>query len=222
MTVKTARPYFQPGEFLDKVEAHTAAMNPTQAPFPSNQPALKLSRRSVTTSPLEGGSTTAPFETMAQRDIASDLAALQEREANLREYEVRLRAWQDELDARAGQPSFGATGAPFPRASSQSPFSESDLAAAWQKFHRARALLEAEQNQMRDERMVMRDTEARLRAREAALAEREAKLKEREMLLTITVGAAEKAAEPTPEPEKPMSTIQRLTQAPWAVFKSGK
>ncbi len=192
-------------------------MNPTQSPFPFTQPALKLSRRAA--NPTSGEPTAAPFDFSATQ-VAADLAALQEREANLREYEARLRAWQDRLDAAAGQPA-AATNVPFAKPSSQPPFqSDEALSAAWEKFHRARALLEAEQNQLRDDRMAFRDAEANLREREAALEARETRLKERELLLTIAVGEEEKREAAVEE--KPRSAIQRLTQAPWAVFKSTK
>jgi DNA repair exonuclease SbcCD ATPase subunit len=191
-------------------------MNPTNSQFPNAQPALKLTRRA----PTAAGLTATPFSTGAQREIAADLAALEEREANLREYEARLRAWQEQLDAASGQPASAVTNAPFLRPSSQTPFqSDAALSAAWEKFHRAQALFEAEQNQVRDDRMALRDAEANLRRREEALEAREARLKERELLLTTAVGAE---AKPEEEAKKPVSAMQRLTQAPWAVFKSGK
>jgi hypothetical protein len=81
---------------------------------------------------------------VAQMELAADMEALREREANLREYEKRLRAWQEQLDSRAAQsaPAPGS-GTPFVQGVSQLPFSsDSLLASSWEKFHRARALLE--------------------------------------------------------------------------------
>lgn len=153
--------------------------------------------------------------------LAADLEALREREANLRDYEVRLRAWQTQLDAATTHPhpAAGVTATPFARSSSNSPFAgDTSLEAAWAKFHRARSLLEAEQNQMRDDRIALRALEASLKEREADLARREALLAEQQQQLAeIIAGAQDK---------KLLSTVQRLTQAPFlvakAAFKSSK
>ena len=194
-------------------------MNPTQSPFSSAQPALKLVRRSSSTA--RSGETVAPFDLGAQRELAVDLAALQEREANLREYEARLRTWQEQLDAAAGQVLSGPTTAPFGRSASGAPFqAEPALASAWEKFHRSQALFEAEKNQVRDDRMALREAEANLRRREEELDAREARLSERERL--AAEAAIVEAGPKAEEIKKPVSAMQRLTQAPWAVFKSAK
>lgn len=197
-------------------------MNPTQAPFPMSQPALKLTRRSVARGSSDGSTT--PFAGESTSDIAVELATLQEREANLRAYEQRLRAWQDELDARAAQPASTPTAAPFLRTANQTSaegLTDAALQAAWEKFHRARALLESEQNQMRDDRMALRDAQAQLREREATLDAREAALTERERRVAEVADSAVTAVEPAPETTKPKSALARLTQAPWGMFKSG-
>jgi len=149
--------------------------------------------------------------------LAADLDALREREMNLRDYESRLRNWQSQLDAAlVKQPSATAgSGSPFPRAGSGSPFaSDTSLEAAWEKFHRAHALLEAEQHQMRDDRIVLREMELALKRREAELAQREEIVAERERLLAEALERS------------PASTVQRLTQAPFvaakAIFSSRK
>lgn len=145
--------------------------------------------------------------------LAADLEALREREENLRKYEVRLREWQAQLDATVAA---GGSASPFMRSASENPSpgstpADSALEAAWAKFHRARALLEAEQNQLRDDRLALRDMEQMLKQREADLAEREARVAQRE---------AELATRPAP------SAVQRLTQAPFlaakAVFRTGR
>lgn len=182
----------------------------TPAPFPGSSPALKLARRS---SPMPAELPAAEGEMSAQ--VAADLEALREREMNLRDYEARLRAWQAQLDdaatrspAAAGHGMAGS-GAPFSRTASGSPFvAEPALQAAWEKFHRARALLEAEQNQMRDDRIVLRETELSLKRREAELAQREAALAQRESLLLAAIERT------------PSSTVQRLTQAPFEAAKA--
>lgn len=158
------------------------------------------------------------LETETRRQLESDFEALRERESNLQRYEARLRTWQEQLDGRSGGNNNGATAA-----SSSAPFggthsataTDSEICAAWDKFHRARALLQAEQNQLRDERMAFRDAKADLERRETDLATRETKLAERELLLKIAVGAT------TGEEEKKSpSAMKRLTSAPLHAAKS--
>lgn len=158
-------------------------------------------------------------QTAAQREIAGDLEALRERESNLREYEARLRAWQAQLDERAAKPATGSE-APFMQGVSQLPFSsDSLLASSWEKFHRARAILESEQKQMRDERMMMREAELSLKRKEADLAAREEMLAPREKQLNAPAPASE-------EIKKSQSAMERLTSAPFraarSAFKSDK
>lgn len=186
----------------------------TTAPFNPATPALKLPRRSSTTT--EAPAPEVHNELAGQ--LAADLETLREREENLRKYEVRLREWQAQLDATVAQTARGSA-TPFPRPLSSNPFAaqgspmDPALEAAWSKFHRARALLEAEQNQLRDDRLAMRDFQAALDRRAAELAAREAAVAEREEAL---------AAQNSPAP----SAMQRLTQAPFlaakAVFRSSR
>jgi hypothetical protein len=149
----------------------------------------------------------------AQAELAADLEALRERETNLREYEERLRSWQAQLDARVG-PGGAApgSGTPFIQGVSQMPFSsDSLLASSWEKFHRARAILESEQKQMRDERMMMREAEVSMKRRELALADREERLAARE----------KKVVAPEPKEKKPPTAMERLTKGPFFGTRSG-
>ena len=125
-----------------------------------------------------------------QRQLEMDFEALREREANLRQYEARLRGWQEQLDARSGNAD-GAGGAGFGNSATAPAATDAELCAAWEKFHRARALLQAEQNQLRDDRMAHHDHLQEIKRREEELAAREKRLAERELLLTIAVGAQE-------------------------------
>lgn len=198
-------------------------MNTTTTPFPPAAPALKLPRRAATTT--ECAPTPAELETRRQLD--ADLAELRERESNLREYEARLRAWQDQLDADVVIPKAApvrqASGTPFSGGSSHG-LGASELQAAWEKFHRAHAILEAEQRQMKIDRIVTQENESTLQRREAELAAREASIAERERVLEEALAAA--AAQAQAEEAKPLSAMQRLTQAPFmaakSVFKSAK
>lgn len=160
------------------------------------------------------------FSTEMSGQLAADLQTLREQEMNLRDYETRLRNWQAQIDAALMKPPVVAvtgSGSPFMRPASSSPFSmggEGSLEAAWEKFHRARGLLEAEQHQMRDDRIVLREMELAVKRREEELAEREAALAERERLLAEAIERS------------PASAVQRLTQAPFvaakAIFSSRK
>jgi hypothetical protein len=190
-------------------------MNPS--PSSSNEPSLQLPRRAV---PAE-----VPAELSAESrwQLEIDLAGLRERETNLREYEARLRAWQEQLDAAGRSPAIPGRSAP-PLGVSSSPFAlpnDFELRGAWEKLHRARALLEAEQKQLRDDRIVMRDTVGQLDRREAELTAREAAVTQREQ----QVAAAEAAIAAVTVEEKPASAVRRLAQAPLqaarAVFKPG-
>jgi hypothetical protein len=158
-----------------------------------------------------GAAAAAPLKT-----LEAELEAFREREANLRSYEERLRAWQAQLDARVA----GATGSasPFLRPSSRTPFgTDPELEAAWAKLHRARALMEAEQNQLRDDRMALHEVEKQLKQRDAELAAREASLVERERLLVEAGKLPGRRA---------ASAVERLTTAPFraakAVFRSAE
>jgi len=186
-------------------------MTPTDL-RPAPEPALKLRRRAAAAPDVSEN-----VDTPAGR--AAELAALEEREANLRAYEERLRTWQAQLDRQAaGGPPPAYTAAPFQRPSSQAPFARDPaLEMAWEKLHRARALLEAERNQLCDERLKLRDATAAVQDREERLADREARLIAREQAL-----AAAPPAAPAPSAaETPAgATAWSLTQAPFRAAKA--
>lgn len=154
-----------------------------------------------------------------RRRLQEDLETLREREANLRDYEARLREWQAEIDARhmiaAGPRSTGNTARPFHRPTSQSPFGEdSALQLAWEKLHRARELLEAEQTHLRVDRIALRDQQEALKCKEEALARREAKLAEREALVAAATPAA------AANGHAGESAVARLTRGPFDIARS--
>lgn len=188
--------------------------------FPPPAPALKLVRPSA-----EKWAATLAEE---RRRLQEDQEALREREANLREYEARLRSLQLEIEASrtipptapaglklaaqangsAAQRS-GVTAGPFQRPSSRAPFTDDPaLQTGWEKLHRARELLEAEQTHMRDDRIGLREMEAALKRREEAVAAREAKLVEREALIVAASTAAEQSA------------MSKMTQAPFKMARA--
>ncbi len=161
-------------------------MNPTLPPFAGSKPVLKLPRRAG------AHSTNAP-ETAAPWRATDELEELRKREANLADYEARLRAWQAQLDACQRTPAVAAmTAAPFARPVVEGGMvNDRVLSSAWGRLYRARELLEAEQRHVRDERIAHRETELRLKQREAELDEREARLVERERAVEATVRAVE-------------------------------
>lgn len=194
------------------VAAHITPMN-TIVTFPPPAPELKLPRASA-----EKWAATLTEE---RRRLQEDQEALRERENNLREYEARLRSWQAEIDAgraavtaRPVAPAATPTPTTLVRAS-RAPFTDDPaLQAAWEKLHRARELLEAEQVHLRDDRLAMRELELAAKKRSEALDAREAALVQREALV---------AAATPPEPiaaEHTLSAVTRLTRAPFDMARS--
>jgi uncharacterized protein (DUF3084 family) len=155
--------------------------------------------------------------------LQEDQDALREREENLREYETRLRTLQAEIEANrsysvAPMPMVSrSTPSLFHRPASRSPFGEdAGLQAAWEKLHRAREILEAEQKNLRDDRITIREQEIQVKQRETELAEREARLAQREARLGARpVAAPVVVAETTEE-----SAVSRLSRVPFDMARS--
>ena len=182
----------------------------TSITFPAvvPEPALKLPRSS------EKWAATLAEE---RRRLHEDQEALREREQNLRDYESRLRALQAEIEAgRAPQASTAVrSNAPFLRPSSQTPFVDDPvLKSAWEKLHRAREILEAEQKNLRDDRIALQELEKQLKRRDEALTAREAKLAAREALVTAAA-----PAHPAEGDAKP-SAVSKITRAPFDMARS--
>jgi len=149
--------------------------------------------------------------------LDQDHEALRDREANLRDYEARLRAWQTQIENGLSQSplaQFATPGAPA-RVPSTSPFEgDAALQAGWEKLHRARELLEAEQAHVRDDRLNLKETAALLKRHEASLMAREQALAQREEQLTTAMAAR------VVEAAKPQSAVARITGVPFAIAKS--
>jgi len=189
--------------------SHTIMNSPIT--FPPAAPALKLTR-----APAEKWAATLTEE---RRRLQEDQDALREREANLREYEARLRALQAEIEAGRGGPvpASRATASPFVRPSSRAPFTDDTaLQVAWEKLHRAREILEAEQRHMSEERVTLREQQAEVKRQTEALVGREASVAEREQLLAA---AHAESAEPIAA-EHTMSAMTRLTRGPFDMARS--
>lgn len=182
--------------------------------FPPPEPDLKLVRPSA-----EKWAATLAEERLR---LQEDQEAMREREENLREYESRLRMLQAELETgrapaqNTNSPMSRSTPPMFQRPPTRSPFGEdAGLATAWEKLHRAREILEAEQKNLRDDRISIRELEIMVKQRAEEVAEREARLAEREALLA--------AATPPPAPvmeEAPISAVSRITRAPFEMARS--
>jgi ATP-dependent Clp protease ATP-binding subunit ClpA len=155
--------------------------------------------------------------------LQEDQEALREREENLREYETRLRTLQAEIEANRGysvapMPMVSrSTPSLFHRPASRSPFGEDPgLQAAWEKLHRAREILEAEQKNLRDDRITIREQELQVKRREEEVAEREARLAQRESRVGAVVASAPVGVvEATEE-----SAVSRLSRMPFDMARS--
>jgi hypothetical protein len=190
-----------------------APMNSTIL-FPATEPTLKLTRPST-----EKWAATLLEE---RRRLQEDQEALREREQNLRHYEARLRALQEEIEAGRGvSPAApAASRSPLParqtsQASRPPMGDDAALMSAWEKLHRARELLEAEQAHLRDDRHAMREQDAALKRREAAVVAREQQLAARE--------AIAQAQEAPPQPvagEHTLGPVSRLTRVPFDMARS--
>ena len=181
--------------------------------FPPPEPDLRLARPSA-----DKWAATLAEERMRFQE---DQEALRMREENLREYEARLRLLQAEIEAgRAStSPHHVATPArstsPFMQRSSRVPFTDDpSLASAWEKLHRAREILEAEQKNLRDDRISIRELEIMVKQRAEEVADREARLAEREALISAATPMSE------PQSEENPSVVTRFTRAPFEMARS--
>lgn len=190
---------------------------------PNNSPASGPSLKAARPATEKWAATLAEERSRLQEDME----ALREREENLREYEARLRQLQSEIEAgRAPMMTLGtnppmptrSTPPAFHRPSSLAPFhDDASLQAAWEKLHRAREIFEAEQKNLRDERITIREQEIQMKRREEAVAEREARLAEREALVVAAAGSYP----PMPTDGEPhVSAVSRITRVPFDMARS--
>jgi len=123
--------------------------------------------------------------------ISTDIEAMQQKEASLKEYEQRLRLLMDH----------NQQGHPAPQVNQHyvtaGPNSQAALDAEWEKYDRAHALLEAARRGLTDDRLALKEREDKLALREVDVARREAWIKVREQELAAADAA--KAAQPEPK-----------------------
>ncbi len=186
--------------------------------FPTPEPELKVARP-----PAEKWAATLAEERLR---LQEDQDSLREREGNLREYESRLRMLQAEIEA--GRTIASATNTPivtqrstppmFQRPTSRAPFTDDPaLQVAWEKLHRAREILEAEQKNLRDDRVSIREQEVMVKQRLDEVAEREAQVTAREAL---AAAAPPPPPAPVADDPAPVSAVTRLTRAPMDLARS--
>jgi len=127
--------------------------------------------------------------------LSTDIEAMQQKEASLKEYEQRLRLLVEH--SQSNRP---------PQASNQyfvtSPAADrTELDAEWEKYERAHALLEAARRGLCDDRLAVKDREERVQLRETEVARREAWLKNREQeLVALAEAKAREQAVVKPKP----------------------
>lgn len=121
--------------------------------------------------------------TKLRAQISTDIEAMQQKEASLKEYEQRLRLLMEHN--RQGQPA--------PQANqvyvTSGPNGQEALDAAWEKYDRAHALLEAARRGLTDDRLALKEREDKLAQREENVSRREAWVKIREQELAAADAA---------------------------------
>ncbi|MBI2813612.1 MAG: hypothetical protein HYX71_04960 [Opitutae bacterium] len=115
--------------------------------------------------------------------LSTDIEAMQQKEASLKEYEQRLRLLVEHAhQTPPTQPTsrfYVANG----------PDSQEALDAEWDKYNRAHALLEAARRGLTDDRLAFKEREEKLDLREADVARREAWVAGREQELATREAA---------------------------------
>jgi hypothetical protein len=86
------------------------------------------------------------------------------------------------------------------------------LQEAWDKLYKARAILEAEQNHLRDDRIAFQGEIDAVVAREQMVAAREARIQQLEMSIAQDYAEANEAGQ--------QSAISKITRAPFDMARS--
>lgn len=141
--------------------------------------------------------------------LSTDIEAMQQKEASLREYELKLRQLVEQANltqsAQNSNQNYGSTG-------------REALDAEWEKYERAHALLEAARRGLSDDRMALKEREEKVALREVEVARREAWVKNREQEIAAQTQVLAAAAAVKAKPS--------FTTAPFLaaknLFTSGK
>jgi len=108
---------------------------------------------------------------------------------------------------------FGSA-APF-EGDSSNPYGYAALQAAWDKLYRARALLEAEQAHLRDDRIALQGELDQLEVRRQAVIAREMRVQQ----LQLKAELEKEEAEDLQEEKEGKSTMSKLTRAPFEIAR---
>ncbi len=154
---------------------------------------------------LTSGTQEAAHLEKLRTQISTDIEAMHQKEASLREYENRLRTLVDQVQNTRAP----LTAAPQHASPAGGP-SQGDLDAAWEKYNRAHALLEAARRGLSDDRLALKDREEQVMIREQEVARREAWVKVREAELAAKTKAQAEAAAKKPS----------FTEAPFLAAKN--
>lgn len=110
-----------------------------------------------------------------------------------------------------GSPAPFGSGAPF-EGDSSNPYGYAALQAAWDKLYRARALLEAEQAHLRDDRIALQGEVDALEVRRQAVIARELRIQQMELKAAIDKEEAD-------DEKQTESTMAKLTRAPFEMAR---
>jgi hypothetical protein len=116
--------------------------------------------------------------------LSTDIEAMQQKEASLREYEQKLRL----LVEHAGNNQQQTTNQSYVTSGREA------LDAEWEKYERAHALLEAARRSLTDDRLALKEREEKVMIREQEIARREAWMKGREQQVAAKAEAEAVAA----------------------------
>jgi DNA repair exonuclease SbcCD ATPase subunit len=93
------------------------------------------------------------------------------------------------------------------------PYGTASLQEAWDKLYKARAILEAEQSHLRDDRIAFQGEIDAVAAREQAVAAHEMRIRQIELQAQLEKADAEDA-------KADKSTLSKLTRAPFEIARS--
>ena len=134
-----------------------------------------------TSTPAQDSAEESHLEKLRQQ-LSTEMEVMQEKEASLREYEQRLRLLVEH--AHQTKPPAPVTDHYRYTAGPDQPNS---VDAAWDKYNRAHALLEAARRGLADDRLLLKEREEQVKVRETEVSRREAWVKVREQELTAKV-----------------------------------
>lgn len=141
--------------------------------------------------------------------LSTDMEAMQQKEASLREYEQRLRLLVEHAQGAGKEPRAVAATKHYRFTNSPIP-GQAEIDAAWEKYHRAHALLEAARRSLTDDRLALKEREERLAVREQEVSRREAWVKVREQELTVKHAPPPKSKSRPPVAASPFAAAKRL------------